>query len=78
MLFLIKINVKIFCGITNIVCVISTSGRNLTSIECIKVSPAGRSDRLLIKLSIMSVVDLIESTASHGAYMYFPKCTMAK
>jgi hypothetical protein len=54
--------------------VISTSGRNLTSIECIKISPAGRNDRLLIKLSILSVIELIENTATHGTCMYFTKC----
>ena len=54
-------------------CVISTSGRNLTSIECLKISPAGRNDTLLIKLSILFVVALVENTATHGAMYVFNK-----
>ncbi len=47
--------------------VISTSRKNLNFIECIKISPTGRNDRLLIKPSILSVIELIENATSLGA-----------
>ena len=53
--------------------VISTSGRNLTSFERIKISPAGRNDTLLIKLDILSVIALVENTATHEIMYVFNK-----
>ena len=47
--------------------------RNLTSIECLKISPAGRNDTLLIILSILSVVALAENTTTHRAMYVFNK-----
>ena len=54
-------------------CVISTNGRNLTPIECIKISPAGRNDTILIKLSILFVVAPVENTVAHWAMSIFNK-----
>ena len=51
--------------------VISTSGRNLYILDRGKISPAGRNDTLLIKLSILSVAALVENTATHGGLVRF-------
>ena len=50
--------------------VISTSRRNLNTLNRGKISPAGRNDKLLIKLSILSVVALVENSATHGGMCF--------
>ena len=52
--------VTIKSGTIKISFVISTSRRNLYTLNRGKISPAGRNDKLLIKLSILSVVDVAE------------------
>ena len=47
------------------------TGRNLSFFECIKISPVGRNDTLLIKLSILSVTELIENTVSPSCRVCF-------
>ena len=80
------------CGITNTIYVISTSGttrtdsggsvmqeqlpRNLYTDNKAKISPSGRNDILLIKLSMLSVIELIENTASHGVAYAFKKAKL--
>ena len=49
--------------------------RNLYMLNRGKISPSGRNDMLLIKLSILSVIALIENTATHGAMNVFNKRT---
>jgi len=41
--------------------------RNLYTLNRGKISPVGRNDTLLIKLSILSVVTLVENTTTQGA-----------
>ena len=47
--------------------------RNPTSIECIKISPSGRNDTLLIKLSLLSVLELVKNTVTRGGIFVFNK-----
>ena len=37
-------------------CVISTSGRNLTPIECIKIAPAGRNDNSVFVIPHLTLI----------------------
>ena len=52
--------------------------RNLYTLNRGKISPVGRNDTLLIKLSILSVISLVENTASHGPSIFLIKRTSVK
>ena len=51
---------------------------NLYTLNRGKISPAGRNDTFLMKLSILYVVALVENTATHGQCMFLLKRTSDK
>ena len=50
--------------------VISTSGRNLTSVECIKISPAGRNDTCVFVILHLTVTEPLSITNTKNIEQY--------
>ncbi len=50
--------------------------RNLGSIWCLKISPAGRNDKVLMKLSLLSVDVLAENNTTQESMTIFIKANL--